>query len=184
MPHCWKSHATDQLFILYFFQTNAFFDVSGGEMTLKSLERKCDLRHARCNSACTEETTECWQCCRDNDKCNSFPLRGNVVVTSSASTKVLKLFSTIVFFTSSYLITLLTWTVNQLSIFNRILLGTLQLHKTGVVRFYVLWCIPFAFILWVKSCEYFMERSRIMVYYFTTHLQEEEIKIDLKLDFC
>ena len=91
-----------------FFQTNAFFDVSGGELTLKSLERKCDLRHARCNSACTEETTECWQCCRDNDKCNSFPLRGNVVVTSSASTKVLKLFSTIVFVTSSYLITLIT----------------------------------------------------------------------------
>lgn len=53
--------------------------------SLERLERKCGSKHAKCNNACADGVSDCWLCCADYDTCNGFPLRTNIVVTSSAA---------------------------------------------------------------------------------------------------
>ncbi|KAL4229494.1 hypothetical protein ACF0H5_012534 [Mactra antiquata] len=74
---------------LFMCQTKATFSMNGGEKKLEALERTCGPKHASCDNACAENTVVCWQCCKDSSNCNGFPLRANIVLTSSASHSVM-----------------------------------------------------------------------------------------------
>ena len=84
------------MYISHFFQTLATFTISGGVKSLQTFDRNCDLKHSRCNNACAEDTTRCYLCCNDFDKCNGFPQRANTVVVTANTASVvgLKVIST------------------------------------------------------------------------------------------
>lgn len=89
----------------YYCMTQAVFNFTNGFMSLQRLERNCQPKHSRCNNACAEGSTTCWLCCDDDNKCNSFPYRVNVVVmTSSASVFGLKILSTVLLLVISCLL--------------------------------------------------------------------------------
>jgi len=69
-------------------QTHAEFERKGGEMSLVSLERLCDVKHARCDTECSPTSRSCWSCCQDNNNCNTFPVHVNLVYTSAARSVV------------------------------------------------------------------------------------------------
>ncbi|KAH3699193.1 uncharacterized protein LOC127860041 [Dreissena polymorpha] len=68
-------------------QTHAEFEVKDGELNLVTLKRHCGVKHSKCNNECSDKSPDCWLCCRDNNNCNGFPLRGNLVVVSSGSSR-------------------------------------------------------------------------------------------------